>query len=107
VKVYIACSTGLKEKVDVYVAALKSKGHSVFNPIYGSKENLVTHDILNINLDAIKQCDEVHVIWDGSSYGTIFDLGNAYALHKPIKIIYAPGQLWLFYIKEHEGSYLK
>ena len=35
-----------------------------------------------------EKADEVHVIWDGRSVGTVFDFGMAFALRKPIKIVY-------------------
>jgi len=36
------------------------------------------------NLEAMRQADEVHVIWDGKSQGCLFDLGMAFALGKKI-----------------------
>ena len=43
--------------------------------------------ILKQNLDGMIPCKEVHVIWDGQSMGTLFDMGMAYALGIPIKPI--------------------
>ncbi len=40
------------------------------------------------NRENMEWCDEVHVFWDQRSTGTIFDFGMAFALRKPIKIIY-------------------
>lgn len=42
------------------------------------------------NLNAIKNADVVHVMWNGKSQGCLFDLGIAFALNKPIKIIQLP-----------------
>ncbi len=43
-------------------------------------------EILRCNLDAMLKCDDdVHVVWDGSSLGTAFDMGMAYALNKRIR----------------------
>lgn len=36
------------------------------------------------NLQAIKEADVVHIIWDGKSQGSLFDLGVAFALGKRI-----------------------
>lgn len=38
--------------------------------------------ILFDNLEAMKKCDPniVYCIWDGDSFGTVFDMGMAYAL---------------------------
>lgn len=42
------------------------------------------------NRAAIKRADIVGIIWDGKSQGVLFDLGMAFALDKPIKIIDIP-----------------
>lgn len=39
------------------------------------------------NRKAIEEADEVHVMWTGKSQGGLFDLGMAFALRKPLKII--------------------
>ena len=44
-------------------------------------------EILWQNLKGIKWADECHVIWDLSSLGTVFDMGSAYALGKPILVV--------------------
>ena len=36
------------------------------------------------NLEAMKKADVVHVIWNGKSQGSLFDLGMAFALDKDI-----------------------
>lgn len=33
----------------------------------------------------------VFVIWDGKSQGCLFDLGMAFAMHKPVGVIALPG----------------
>jgi hypothetical protein len=38
---------------------------------------------------AMDWCDECHVFWDSTSSGSHFDLGMAYALRKPIKLVRA------------------
>lgn len=41
--------------------------------------------ILKANLEALIESDEdVYAVWDGSSLGTLFDMGSAYALGKKI-----------------------
>ncbi len=42
------------------------------------------------NRAAIERADVVHVIWDGQSQGCLFDLGIAFALGKPIRVIEIP-----------------
>ena len=42
-------------------------------------------DILRDNLTALKESVEiVYCLWDGDSFGTLFDMGSAYALGKMI-----------------------
>jgi nucleoside 2-deoxyribosyltransferase len=42
-------------------------------------------DILRDNLKALKESEEiVYCLWDGDSFGTLFDMGSAYALDKVI-----------------------
>lgn len=36
------------------------------------------------NLEAIKNADFVHIVWDGKSQGSLFDLGMAFALSKRV-----------------------
>jgi nucleoside 2-deoxyribosyltransferase len=38
---------------------------------------------------AMLDADEVHIAWDSQSYGSHFDLGMAYVLGKPVKLIAA------------------
>lgn len=46
--------------------------------------------ICQTNLNAIKKSDVVHILWDGKSTGSIFDMGMAFALGKKIIILDAP-----------------
>lgn len=46
----------------------------------------ICHD----NLLAIEAADVIHVIWDGKSQGCLFDLGMAFALRKPVRVIFLP-----------------
>lgn len=47
-------------------------------------------EICKSNLNAIRNADVVHIIWDGKSMGSVFDLGMAFALGKPIVPIQLP-----------------
>ena len=42
------------------------------------------------NRRAIKDADIVFVIWDGKSQGSLFDLGMAFAMNKPLQIVSIP-----------------
>jgi len=61
--------------------------------------------ILPANLKAMKECEEVHVFWDGGSLGTVFDMGMAFALGKPIKpVMLVEGRDWREYFRSKIGS---
>ena len=40
-------------------------------------------------MEAIKSADEVHIYWNSSSKGTLFDIGMTFALGKQVKLINA------------------
>ena len=62
-------------------------------------------DILKQNLEGMKGCREAHVIWDGQSMGTLFDMGMAYGLGIPIKpIILAQNRSWVNFFEGKIGS---
>ncbi|TJW14384.1 MAG: hypothetical protein E5W82_10435 [Mesorhizobium sp.] len=73
------------------VAKLESKGWSVHWPPRDTDQ--VDPTGLRICLDnaaAIRDADVVHVIWDGTSQGSLFDLGVAFAHDKPVIPISLP-----------------
>ncbi len=59
------------------------------------------------NLQAIRDADVVHIIWDGKSQGCLFDLGMAFALGKKIVILSLPdfteGKSFQNMVKEWAG----
>jgi len=105
-KIFIVHSLGLHDKVSAYASKLRSEGHELYVPGTDTPQSASAEDILKYNLKGIKWADEVHVIWDGVSSGTLFDMGSAYALDKPIKIIYVKDRTWYSYAKSYQGIYL-
>lgn len=62
--------------------------HRVYYPRRDAKQDDPTgRGICEAHLRAMREADEVHVIWDVESKGSHFDLGMAYAMGKPIKAI--------------------
>lgn len=39
------------------------------------------------NAEAVATSEEIDIYYDQSSTGSVFDLGVAYALHKPLKVL--------------------
>jgi nucleoside 2-deoxyribosyltransferase len=73
------------------VEKLTALGFEVYWPVRDTNQkDTVGYRICRDNLAAISSSDIVHVIWDGSSQGCLFDLGIAFALGKPIGIISIP-----------------
>ena len=63
-------------------------------------------EILEKNRQALIDSNEVHVIWDGVSFGTLFDMGMAFGLNMPVKIIDVIPQSWTTYALSKKGKYL-
>ena len=97
-KIFIIGSTSYKDKMVKHQTEQEKQGHVVVRPAFDDSAGmLILGDvkikdtelsISKFNRLGIEQCDEVHVIWDARSTGTIFDMGMAFALHKPVKLIY-------------------
>lgn len=86
-KIMIIGSTSYQQRIQEHKEKLESAGHEVQLPVFDTI-NGDEYNICFINRDFIVGADEVHVIWDARSIGTIFDLGVCFGLNKPIKLIY-------------------
>lgn len=86
--IYIICPVRIltkdkKEQYTRYVTDLRADGHTVFFPPEDAPQDDTTGiNIINIELEAIRNADEVHVFWNVNSKGSHFDLGAAMALGK-------------------------
>jgi nucleoside 2-deoxyribosyltransferase len=95
-KIYIICpvrnaTKEQTEKLKEYKKSLLLDGHEVYYPAddnpYEESDNLIGYIICEENRRAIAEADEIHIFWDATSTGTLFDLGMAFALYKPLKIV--------------------
>jgi nucleoside 2-deoxyribosyltransferase len=79
----------LKQRLDDYRKRLEKEGYGVYDPLYHTNQVDPTggYRIFVDNMNAIKNADEVHIAWDGVSQGSLFDMGVAFALGKPVKRI--------------------
>ena len=74
--------------IESYVLELESKGVSVYWPKRDTDQNdPIGYQICEANFEAIRSSDEVHIWWNPTSQGTLFDLGMAFALNKKIHIV--------------------
>lgn len=106
-KIFIAHSLGLTNKAIKYAVALEAEGCETYVPGRDTPQNLPAEEVYKRNVDAIRNADEIHVIWDGASYGTIFDIGAAYALNKPILVVYVKPRTWYSHLRKYEGNLLR
>jgi nucleoside 2-deoxyribosyltransferase len=74
------------------VAQLEAAGWAVHWPPRDTEQEDPTGGlaICQANRAAIARAERVFVIYDGKSEGCLFDLGMAFALHKPVTILACP-----------------
>jgi len=113
-KIFIICSVRnadeqYRHKLEEFARSLEIAGHIVHLPHRDTDQNASGIDICIQNLNAIRSADFIYVFFNSSSTGTHFDLGSAWALNKPIKIIeneqYGPGKSFARMIDEWEAKY--
>ena len=79
------------EETEEIVAKLEKEGWEVHWPHRDTnQEDEHGLNICKENRGAIITADIVHIVWDGKSTGSLFDMGMAFALGKEIKIIELP-----------------
>ena len=93
--IYIICpvrdaSQEQKEKLKAYKESLQAQGHTAYYPADDNPyedTDKIGYVICEENRRATIEADEIHIFWDATSKGTLFDLGMAFALNKPLKIV--------------------
>jgi nucleoside 2-deoxyribosyltransferase len=90
-RIYLICPVrNATRTFESYVAELEAQGHTVHFPPRDVAQDCPTgQTICEKHRAAMIEADEVHVVWDVESKGSHFDLGMAYALHKPIVAVQA------------------
>lgn len=92
-KTFLICPVRGKEmkSTEGVVKILENSGWEVHWPPRDTNQNdPIGFNICNENLEAIKDAEVIHVIWDGKSQGCLFDLGMSFALDKKIIVIEVP-----------------
>jgi nucleoside 2-deoxyribosyltransferase len=87
-KIFIIGSSQYHQKMIDYAHKMTKKGHEVLLPAIDDSLFKSTLEILEVNKRKMESADEVHMFYDGKSNGTIFDFGMAFAMGKPLFIIY-------------------
>ena len=103
-KILIIGSTIYFNRMQSYARTLISQGHEPIMPAFDSEETSVL-ETLTRNRRWMEMADEVHLIYDGRSYGSIFDFGMCFAMRKPLKIIYISPKNIVVGMQEYEESW--
>lgn len=91
-RIYFACPVrqagpDVRAALEQAAAKLEARGHTVYLPHRDTPQGLPGLAICRQNLAAIAGSDEVHLWYDESSSGVHFDLGVAFALGRPVRLI--------------------
>ncbi len=91
-KIFLICTIRTateKDKKELwsYVNQLEKEGHEVHYPPRDTKQDQRGYEICRDNMRAIKNADEVHIVYNSRSSGTHFDMGIAFAFKKTVKVV--------------------
>lgn len=104
-QIAIIGSTSYKDKMIQHKDIMEQLGHRVHVPCLDDHPEMDELQICEQNKKYIQTCDEVHVLWDGRSVGTIFDFGMAFAFNKPLKLIYVNQKTVLGLFEKYEAKH--
>ena len=81
-----------KEKMEQYISNLKSQGIKVYYPARDTNQvDSIGYRICCDNRQAIVDVEEVHVFYDKTSQGSLFDLGMTFMadllIGKPLELV--------------------
>lgn len=77
-----------KEVMESYISKLEEQGCTVHYPARDTDQfDSIGYRICTDNKNAIINADEIHIFWDKTSQGSLFDLGIAFALDKKLVIV--------------------
>ena len=92
-KIFIICPVRIateeqKEEIEEYVEKRESEGHEVhYAPRDVDQTDPVGYDICSAHRKAMEESDRVDIFWDSKSTGSHFDLGQAFALGIPWRLV--------------------
>jgi hypothetical protein len=95
---------GSSQYADKFLAVqtrLLFQGHEVKIPAFDSHDDLDSLGTLEYNRSLVEWADEIHLIWDNRSSGTIFDYGMVFYSRKPLVIEYIEGKTFQKSMEEY------
>jgi hypothetical protein len=103
-RVVIIGTTSYRDKMVAHSLMLHEQDESmeVKIPAFDSIMDLDDLGVCEYNRALIEWADEVHMIWDQRSIGTIGDFFMCFALHKPFKIVYLNPKTILGVMQKYE-----
>ena len=77
-----------RQQMVAWIVQKESAGDTVYYPARDTNQNdSIGYRICRDNRQALAIADKIAIFWDKTSQGSLFDLGMAFALEKPIEII--------------------
>nr|MCR5553896.1 hypothetical protein [bacterium] len=78
-----------KTWIENFVKEKYNNGYQIHAPHLHTRQTDLFggYSICRQNAEAVASSQEVNIYYDQSSTGSVFDLGVAYALHKPLKVL--------------------
>lgn len=77
-----------KEMMIAHIEKLEKSGLKVYYPARDTNQiDNIGFRICTDNKDAILNSKEIHIFWDKDSQGSLFDLGMAFMVDKPLFIV--------------------
>ena len=96
-------STQYKKRFRETQVRLEVEGHTVRMPFF-DKDCKTILEVIEHNRAMIEWADEVRLIWDGRSTGTIFDMGMVIALRKKLVIEFIEPKTFQMLFEEYEEA---
>jgi hypothetical protein len=101
-KILIIGSSQYRDRIEEHAHKLRQAGHTVRIPAFDSHPDLDDFGVCQYNKGLVQTSDEVHMIWDRRSTGTIFDFGMVFMAGVPLKIIYLEPKTFEGVMKKYE-----
>jgi len=103
-KIMIIGSAGYLDEIKAHQASLRADGHDAEIAAYDALKEANEFEVCSYNKDRIKWADEVHVFWDSRSIGTLFDIGMAFALDKPMLAIKLQSKTFRNFVLQYDDA---
>jgi hypothetical protein len=105
-KILLIGSTQYLHSMEIYAGQMTAKGHEVRLPFF-DKDATSPLMIMEGNRELIEWADEIHLFWSQRTLGTLLDVGMAFALRKPIKVVYYEKMTIMDFLLEYEKNHNK